>query len=102
MKVNGIDEQDHKIFSEIERNRGFIKKIKDAETTLDDSLANQAVDGEPQKKLKLDTAAAMRMAKPYLNSGAPGQDRSYSHGKPYLGKQKPTTDETQASPRPTV
>ena len=31
MKVNGIDEENHKIFGEIERNRTFIKKIKEME-----------------------------------------------------------------------
>lgn len=68
MKINGIEEEGHKIFAEIDRNRGFIKKIKEAETGIDESMATQAVGGDPQKRLKLDTAAAMRMAKPYLAS----------------------------------
>lgn len=64
MKVNGIDEANHKIFSEIERNRAFIKKIKEAEGNVD----SNAMEGEPQKRMKLDTAAAMRMVKPFLNN----------------------------------
>lgn len=63
MKLNGIDETNHKIFGEIERNRTFIKKIKDAE----DSVDSKVVESLPEKKLKLDTAAAMRMVKPFIN-----------------------------------
>lgn len=96
MKLNGIGEQDHKIFGEIERNRNFIKKIKDSETALDESMASRTVDGEPQKRLKLDTAAAMRMVKPYLN-----QDRSGSQGK-FLGKQQTPIEEVSTSVRPAV
>lgn len=60
MKVNGIEETDHKIFGEIERNRNFIKKIREIETPEPES--------EPQKKMKLDTAAAMRLVKPHLRA----------------------------------
>lgn len=63
MKVNGVDETNHKIFVEIERNRTFIKKIKEAEDTID----SQALESMPQKRMKLDTAAAMRMVKPFIN-----------------------------------
>lgn len=62
MKLNGIDEENHKIFTEIERNRAFIKKIKEAEQGVDSNLAQAA----PEKRLKLDTAAAMRMVKPFI------------------------------------
>lgn len=62
MKLNGIDEENHKIFTEIERNRAFIKKIKEAEQGVDSTVA----EGAPEKRLKLDTAAAMRMVKPYI------------------------------------
>ena len=62
MKLNGIDETDHKIFPEIERNRAFIKKIKEVEENLDHEVAGSM----PEKRLKLDTAAAMRMVKPHL------------------------------------
>lgn len=64
MKLNGIDDTDHKIFPEIERNRAFIKKIREAEEGLDHEVAGAA----PEKRLKLDTAAAMRMVRPYLKS----------------------------------
>lgn len=63
MKLNDVDEANHKIFGEIERNRNFIKKIKEAE----DSVESNAMEQQPEKKLKLDTAAAMRMVKPFLN-----------------------------------
>lgn len=63
MKVNGIDEENHKIFGEIERNRTFIKKIKEMENPDGESIGPG---GDPQKKMKLDTAAAMRMVKPYM------------------------------------
>lgn len=63
MKLNGIDEKEHKIFPEIERNRAFIKKIKEAEEGMDHEIAGAA----PEKRLKVDTAAAMRMVKPYLS-----------------------------------
>lgn len=63
MKLNGIEEANHKIFGEIERNRNFIKKIKEAEETVD----SNAIESLPEKKLKLDTAAAMRMVKPFIN-----------------------------------
>jgi hypothetical protein len=62
MKLNGIGEDNHKIFTEIERNRAFIKKIKEAEQGVDSTLA----EGAPEKRLKLDTAAAMRMVKPFI------------------------------------
>lgn len=62
MKLNGIDEENHKIFTEIERNRAFIKKIKEAEQAVDNTVA----EGAPEKRLKLDTTAAMRMVKPYI------------------------------------
>jgi hypothetical protein len=62
MKVNGIDEENHKIFGEIERNRAFIKKIKEAEQNVD-SIAMESL---PEKRMKLDTAAAMRMVKPFI------------------------------------
>lgn len=75
MKVNGIDDEGHKIFSEIERNRTFIKKIKDAEGST--AAGNNEKEGEePQKKLKLDTAAAMRMIKPHLAQNKDSQDAS--------------------------
>lgn len=64
MKLNGVDEENHKIFGEIERNRAFIKKIKDAENEID----SNAMENQPQKKVKLDTAAAMRMVKPFINA----------------------------------
>jgi hypothetical protein len=63
MKINGLDETNHKIFGEIERNRNFIKKIKEAEDAVD----SNAVENQPEKRLKLDTAAAMRMVKPFIN-----------------------------------
>ena len=63
MKLNGIDETNHKIFSEIERNRAFIRKIKEAE----DNVGSVITEGAPEKRLKLDTAAAMRMVKPFMN-----------------------------------
>ena len=63
MKLNDIDETNHKIFGEIDRNRNFIKKIKEAEDAVD----SNAMEQQPEKKLKLDTAAAMRMVKPFLN-----------------------------------
>jgi hypothetical protein len=68
MKVHGIDEADHKIFAEIERNRGFIKKIKDIEAPEPEPPG-----AEPQKKLKLDTAAAMRLVKPHLRGPEPAE-----------------------------
>lgn len=68
MKVSGIDEADHKIFAEIERNRSFIKKIKDLEAP-EPGLPGS----EPQKKLKLDTAAAMRLVKPHLRAPEPSE-----------------------------
>ena len=65
MKLNDIDEANHKIFGEIERNRNFIKKIKEAE----DGVESNAMENQPEKKLKVDTAAAMRMVKPFINPG---------------------------------
>ena len=75
MKVNGIDDEGHKIFSEIERNRAFIKKIKDAEGQTAAGTSEKEGE-EPQKKLKLDTAAAMRMIKPHLAQNKDTQEAS--------------------------
>jgi hypothetical protein len=66
MKVNGLEEADHKIFAEIERNRCFIKKIRDLEAPDADAPGAQ-----PQKQLKVDTAAAMRLARPHLRAPEP-------------------------------
>lgn len=78
MKLNGIEEEGHKIFAEIDRNRAFIKKIKEAESN-DGQIAEAGLNGEPQKKLKLDTAAAMRMVKPYLNTPKPAEAANASN-----------------------
>lgn len=67
MKLNGIDETNHKIFVEIERNRNFIKMIREAEegkSSVDPNMPGS----EPMKKIKVDTVAASRMAKHHLAS----------------------------------
>lgn len=55
MRLNGLGEEGHKIFGELERNRHFIQQIKAAEESLPGN--------EPLKKLKLDTAAVARMTR---------------------------------------
>lgn len=72
MKVNGIDETEHKIFAEIERNRRFIQQIKAAEGQDEPP----GVGTDPQKRLKLDQAAAMRMTKGVLNDEKERQDKA--------------------------
>lgn len=67
MKLNGIDETNHKIFVEIERNRNFIKMIREAEERKTSSDPNMP-GSEPMKKIKVDTVAASRMAKHHLAS----------------------------------
>lgn len=69
MKLNGIDETDHKIFTEIERNRRLIQLIKEAEGS------DTAGRCDPQKKLKLDQAAVMRMTKGVLGEEKSGQEK---------------------------
>ena len=63
MTLNNIDETNHKIFAEIDRNSSFIKKIKESEDRVDSNSMEQ----KSERKLKVDTAAAMRMVKPFLN-----------------------------------
>lgn len=67
MKLNGIDETNHKIFVEIERNRNFIKMIREAEEGKSSADPNMP-GSEPMKKIKVDTVAASRMAKHHLAS----------------------------------
>lgn len=69
MKVNGIDETNHKIFGEIERNRNFIKSIKEAEDE-GNKPAQETQPGQPEKRLKVDTAAATRMVKNHLGANS--------------------------------
>lgn len=91
MKLNGIDDDNHKIFGEIERTRAFIKKIKEAE----EGVGSNVVAGAPEKRLKLDTAAAMRMVKPFINPTKMDAEKLDSTPQPqvYLNK----IDETRRS-----
>lgn len=76
IKVNGVDETDHGIFKEIERNRKLVQQIKEAEAkqaTPDlgdkrDFQASGETAEEPgsSKRLKVDTAATGRLMKAHL------------------------------------
>lgn len=76
MKVHGIDEGDHSIFKEIDRNRKLVQQIKEAEAKQANAelgekreLPAQEESKEEQggsKRLKVDTAATTRIMKSHL------------------------------------
>lgn len=76
MKVNGVDETDHGIFKEIERNRKLVQQIKEAEAKQAapelgekrELPTSEETADEPgsSKRLKVDNAATARIMKSHL------------------------------------
>jgi Sas10/Utp3/C1D family len=76
MKVSGVDESEHGIFKEIDRNRKLLQQVKEAEAKQSAAelgekreMPSQSETAEDQggaKRLKVDTEATARMFKSHL------------------------------------